>query len=97
MLVPVPVRAASYPAASGTDPRLLTALDPQGHDNEEAVEAVREVEGLMLLDRLIGRRKAFSNAAAYGRCVLEYTPRDARAFDELQALLQAVFTPVLAS
>src|SRR5215212_4526151 len=39
---------------------VLNAADPQGHDNEEAVEAVREVEGLVVLDGVIGRRKAFS-------------------------------------
>jgi len=37
------------------------------------------------------RRKAFPNAAAEGRAVLEQSPRDAKAIDELTALIGAVF------
>lgn len=53
---------------------VLNAADPQGHDNEEAAEVIREIDGLQLLDQQIGRRKAFPNAASAGRSVTEYSP-----------------------
>ncbi len=70
---------------------VLNAADTQGRDNEEAAAAVREVPGLVLLDGLIGRRKAFSNAAAFGRSVLDHSPKDAKAAEEIQALLRAIY------
>lgn len=70
---------------------ILNAADPAGRDNEDAAEVIREVPGLVLLSEQIGRRKAFPNAAAAGRSVLEYTPRDAKACEELQALLSVVY------
>jgi chromosome partitioning protein len=70
---------------------VLNAADPQGHDNEEAAEILREVADLQLLDPVIGRRKAFPNAASAGRSVLEHTPRDGKACDELQAVIEAVY------
>jgi chromosome partitioning protein len=70
---------------------VLNAADPQGHDNEEAAEVIREIDGLQLLDQQIGRRKAFPNAASAGRSVTEYSPRDPKACDELQAVISAVY------
>lgn len=54
---------------------VLNAADAQGHDNEDAAEAIREMAGIELLDLLIGRRKAFPNAVAAGRAVTEHTPQ----------------------
>ena len=70
---------------------VLNAADPQGHDNEEAAEVIREVDGLQLLDQQIGRRKAFPNAASAGRSVIEHTPRDPKACDEMQAVISTVY------
>ena len=70
---------------------VLNAADPQGHDNEEAAEVIREIDCLQLLDQQIGRRKAFPNAASAGRSVMEYSPRDPKACDELQAVISAVY------
>jgi chromosome partitioning protein len=70
---------------------VLNAADSQGRDNEEAAEFVREIAGLTLLDGTIGHRKVFANAAAFGRSVLEYAPRDNKAVDELQALVAAIY------
>jgi chromosome partitioning protein len=47
--------------------------------------------GLELLKYTIGRRKAFSNAAAAGRSVAEYQPKDTKAIEELNRLVQAVY------
>ena len=70
---------------------VLNAADPQGHDNEEAAEVIREIDGLQLLDQQIGRRKAFPNAASAGRSVMEFSPRDLKACDELHAVISAVY------
>lgn len=71
---------------------VLNAADAQGRDNADAAEAIKEVEGITLLPVMIGRRKAFPNAAAGGKAVTEQTPKDAKATQELHALLQAVYT-----
>jgi len=70
---------------------ILNAADAQGRDNEDAAVALKEVQGIELLPLTVGRRKAFPNAAASGRAVIEQTPKDPKAVEELNALLQAVF------
>ncbi len=70
---------------------VLNAADARGHDNEDAIAALKEVQSLEVLDVVIGRRKAFPNAAAAGRAVTEYTPKDSKAVDELCSLLNAVY------
>jgi chromosome partitioning protein len=71
---------------------VLNAADAQGRDNQDAVEALQDIAGLAILPVTIGRRKAFPNAAAQGRAVIETTPRDAKAVAELDALRQALYT-----
>jgi len=70
---------------------VINAADAQGQDNNAAIEAVREVEGLEVLTTFIGRRKAFPNAAAHGRAVTEYTPKDIKAIDELEQLAKLIY------
>jgi chromosome partitioning protein len=70
---------------------VLNVADPAGRDNEEAAAAVQEIEGLELLPAIIGRRKAFPNAAAYGKAVTEMMPRDPKAIEEIAALMQAIY------
>ena len=50
-----------------------------------------EAEGIEYLPSLVGRRKVFPNAASMGLSVLEYTPRDAKAVAEIQALERSLF------
>ena len=71
---------------------VLNAADAQGRDNEEAANVLRDIEGLELLSLTIGRRKAFPNAAAGGRAVTEYTPRDPKAIEEVNGLLAAIYS-----
>jgi len=71
---------------------LLNSADAQGRDNEDAAAALREVEGLELLSVIVGRRKAFPNAAAGGRAVTEQTPKDPKAVEELHALMAVLYT-----
>jgi chromosome partitioning protein len=69
----------------------LNAADAQGRDNAEAQEAMRDVAGIVTLDLVVVRRKAFPNAAAQGRGVIEQQSRDAKAVEELAALASAAF------
>lgn len=70
---------------------VLNAADAQGSDNAEARQLLAETEGIEALPCQIGRRKAFRNAAAQGRCVIDATPRDPKAVEELTALIRAVY------
>jgi chromosome partitioning protein len=69
----------------------LNAADAQGRDNAEAQEAMRDAAGIVTLDLVVVRRKAFPNAAAQGRGVVEQPHRDAKAVEELAALASAAF------
>ena len=69
----------------------LNAADSQGRDNAEAHEAMAALAGINALDAMIVRRKAFPNAAAQGRGVVEMRPPDAKAVEELTALADAAF------
>jgi chromosome partitioning protein len=70
---------------------ILNAADAQGRDNEDAAAALKEMEGLTFLTMVIGRRKAFPNAAAAGRAVTEHTPKDPKAIEELANLTNALY------
>ncbi len=70
---------------------VLNAADSVGKDNEEAATVLRPYPGIRYLDCPIVRRKAFPNAAAQGKGVGEYTPRDPKAMDELAALMAFVY------
>ena len=43
---------------------VLNAADAQGRDNADAGDVLKEIEGIALLPVIIGRRKAFPNAAS---------------------------------
>ena len=70
---------------------VLNAADAQGHDNAEAQQAMTEVASIETLPTTIVRRKAFRNAAAQGRGVLDMLPRDPKAADELTALIAKLY------
>lgn len=70
---------------------VLNEADAQGKDNDAALEALKEVEGLELAAVLVVRRKAFPNAAAVGLSVLEYD--DPKARDELNQLMGILYKP----
>ena len=63
----------------------LNGADAQGKDNDEAAAYLKEVEGLEAAPMMIVRRKAFSNAAAAGLSVLEFS--DLKAKEEFTHLL----------
>ena len=68
---------------------VLNEADAQGRDNEEAADSLHEVAGVEIAPLLIGRRKAFSNAASAGLSVLEWSDR--KAIDEFGALATYLF------
>lgn len=70
---------------------VLNCADSGGKDNEEAAGVVAEFPSLRYIDTPIRRRKAIANAAGNGMGVLEYTPRDIKACDEISALVNCVF------
>jgi chromosome partitioning protein len=76
---------------------ILNAADAQGRDNEEAAQAISDIAGIEMLKTTIGRRKAFPNAAAVGRSVLEQSPKDTKAVDELTALIDVLYFKKTAS
>lgn len=69
----------------------LNRADAQGNENEEAAAIVKETPGLTYLDLPIGTRKAFRKAAADGKAVVEYRPKDKKAIEEIQRLYTSVF------
>jgi chromosome partitioning protein len=71
---------------------VLNAADPgASNDNAEAAAALADFPQLTLLNTPIRRRKAFANAVGLGLSVDELTPRDAKACEELAALVLIAF------
>jgi len=82
--------------AKAVNPKLLAvavlnAADPQGQDNSEAIDVLQEMDGIRTPPNVLVRRKAFRNAAAQGCSVLDMTPKDPKAVEELKALAGAIF------
>ena len=71
---------------------LITLADTQGRDNEDALSALRGVEGIDAMPFVVGRRKAFPNAFSNGLSVIEHIPRDQKAVDELLSVVGALYT-----
>lgn len=71
---------------------VLNAADPGASgDNTDAAAALADFPQLTLLDTPIRRRKAFANALGLGLSVSELSQRDAKASEELAALVAMVF------
>ena len=71
---------------------VLNAADPQGHDNEDAANLLRDNDALELAPSIIIRRKAFPNAAAGGLSVIEYGDSKARVeFEELAIAIDKLY------
>lgn len=69
----------------------INRADARGSDNEDAAEVLRETPALLLIDAVLGQRKAFGNAAAEGLAVTELRQQDPKATEEIKALYHAVF------
>jgi chromosome partitioning protein len=71
---------------------VLNAADTQGHDNQDAAEALQSTDVIELLAITISRRKAFPNAASAGKAVIEQASKDRKAVAELNALLRVIYS-----
>ena len=69
----------------------INRADPRGHDNEDAIEIIKETPQLEFINTPLGSRKAFSNAAARGLAVTELKPEDPKATTEMMTLYRYVF------
>lgn len=70
----------------------LNNADSGGHDNDEAAAAVADFPELEYIPTPIRRRKPVASAAGQGMSALESSPKDAKAIEEITALVNAVFT-----
>jgi chromosome partitioning protein len=70
---------------------VLNAADSAGRENDEATAAVAETDGIACLDVRVVRRRAFPNAAAAGRSVVEQAGQDPKAAAELTALVAVLY------
>lgn len=70
---------------------ILNLADSAGTDNEDAAEAVKDYPQFIYLDAPLKKRKSWANAAGIGISVLEQSPKDVKAQDELKNLLKILF------
>lgn len=70
---------------------VINRADPQGADNQDAADIIKETEGITYLSKPIGQRKAFANAAAEGLGVLELKSQDKKASAEITELSDSLF------
>lgn len=71
---------------------MLNNADAQGHDNADAAAAVADFPSMEFVDTPIRRRKSIANAAGLGLSILEYSPKDAKAVEEITALFNTIFS-----
>jgi chromosome partitioning protein len=69
----------------------LNRADASGSDNNEAAEALKEIETFKYIDASLGNRKVFGNAASNGQAVVEQKPIDKKAMEELKNLYENIF------
>lgn len=70
---------------------VINRADPQGIDNQDAADIIKETEGIIYLSTAIGQRKAFANAAAEGLGIIELKAQDKKAIAEIKQLCSALF------
>jgi chromosome partitioning protein len=71
---------------------IINRADPQGVDNQDAADILKESEGVTYLPTTIGQRKAFANAAAEGLGIIELKVQDKKAIVEIKQLCSAIFS-----
>lgn len=69
---------------------VINCAASRGTDNQDAQDILKKSEGLRLLPATIGMRKAFSNATAEGKSVME-VGNDKKAQKEIVALHDAIY------
>lgn len=69
---------------------LLNRVDYNEKDIQEARDYIQESGVLKVLENTLHERKAFANAAAAGLAVSEYKPKNLKAIDELEAVIDEI-------
>lgn len=70
---------------------VINRADPAGKDNKEAINIINETGTIICLESMICQRKAFGNASAEGKGVIELYPQDQKAIDEMQKFNDSIF------
>lgn len=70
---------------------VINRADPQGNDNNDAMEIIKEAENVKCLTSVIGQRKAFANAAAEGLGIVELKSQDKKALNEMKDICALLF------
>ena len=70
---------------------ILNNADSTGSDNAEAIESLIDYPQLKYLNVPIKRRKSIATAAGRGISVLEFLPKDQKACDEIQSLVNMIY------
>lgn len=73
---------------------VINRADPQGADNQDAAEIIKEAEGISYIPYTIGQRKAFANAAAEGLGIIELKTQDKKAVSEIKQLCSFLFDTI---
>jgi len=73
---------------------VINRADPQGADNHDAAEIIKETDGISYIPTTIGQRKAFANAAAEGLGIIELKAQDKKAISEIKQLCTALFDTI---
>ena len=86
-------------ATGGKPPRMMAFINradthPASRENEEAEEALGQLEGLTVLSTRLSQRMAFRRSFSEGLAVFEMEPRG-KAAAELLALAQTAFDGAL--
>ena len=71
---------------------VINRADPQGVDNQDAADILKESDGIVYLPSAIGQRKAFANAAAECLGIIELKTQDKKAIAEIKQLCAALFS-----
>lgn len=75
----------------------INRADPQGQDNNDAADVLKETNQLTFINTSLGMRKAFGNAASSGLSVIELKPKDPKAIKEIETLFEYVFNVKITS
>jgi chromosome partitioning protein len=70
---------------------ILNSADATGSDNAEAIEALAEYPQFTYLDAPVRRRKSISTSAGRGLSVFEHSPKDQKACEEMQNLVNMIY------
>jgi chromosome partitioning protein len=71
---------------------VINQADSKGSDSEDAIEYLSSCEDIICSKNVIGRRKAFSNAAADGMGISELKALDKKALSELESVYNDIYS-----